>query len=161
MAAVKRRKPVVFGMVLLAALISTAAIVQSLEYYLAWNYENSGCRADEMIERGKDRMAESLVKQKAQELQTELDKLNGVWSVSVRAEGRALIYTYRYKEPIQTDEGFYYRASSVMQKQLVGDYCSRKWWAQRDFKVTETHIVYSSKGERLISFSISPADCPQ
>jgi hypothetical protein len=81
MAAVDRRKPVVFGMVLLAALISTGAIVQSLDYYLAWNYENSGCRADEITERGKDRVAESLVKQKAQELQTELDKTNGVWSV--------------------------------------------------------------------------------
>jgi hypothetical protein len=158
MAAVDRRKPVVFGMVLLAALISTGAILQSLEYYLAWNYENSGCRADEMIERAKGRMAESLVKQKAQELQTELDKTNGVWSVSVRAEGRALIYTYRFKEPI--DEGFY-RRNSVMQKQLLDWYCSRKYWAERDFKVTESHTLYSSKGERLISFSIGPADCSQ
>ena len=151
-----------FGVALMAALISTGAIVRSLQSYLAWSFENSGCKADEMAERAKDRMAESLVKQKAQELQTELDKTNGVWSVSVRAEGRALIYTYRFKEPIQaeTDEGLYYRVNSLMQKQLVGDYCSRKWWAERDFKVTESHTVYSSKGERLTSFSIGPANCP-
>ena len=113
-----------------------------------------------MTERGKDRMAESLVKQKAHELQTELDKLNGAWSVSVRAEGRGLIYNYRFKKPVPTDEGFY-RANSVMQKQLLGDYCSQKWWAERDFRVTETHTVYSSNGERLTGFSIGPADCPQ
>jgi hypothetical protein len=59
-------------------------------------------------------------------LQTELDKLNGVWSVSVRAEGRALIYTYRFKEPTQTDEGFYYRVSSVMQKQLEVRCCQAR-----------------------------------
>jgi hypothetical protein len=104
-------------------------------------------------------MAESLVKEKAQELQAELIKLNGVWSVSVRAEGRTLIHTYRFKKPMATDEDFY-RANSVMQKQLLGVYCSGKYWKERDLKVTETHTLYSSEGERLTSFSIGPADCP-
>ena len=165
MAAVERRKPVVFGMVLLAALMSTGAIVQSLGSYLAWSFEQSRCKADEMAERAKDRMTKLLAKQRAQELQAELDKSNldkaSVWGVSVQAEGRGLNYTYRFKKPMPTDEGFVYRANGLMQKQLLSDYCSRKWWTERDFKVTETHTVYSSEGERLISFSISPANCPQ
>jgi hypothetical protein len=59
MAAVDRRKPVVLGVVLLAGLIATGAIAQSVTYFLAWNYEHSGCRGDEMAERGKDRMAKA------------------------------------------------------------------------------------------------------
>ena len=91
----------VFVMVLLAALISTGAIVQSLAYYLEWSFENSDCRGEVLLERSRDSVAASLAKQRARELQTELDKTKGAWIVSVRAEGRALIYTYRYKEPVQ------------------------------------------------------------
>ena len=86
-------------------------------------------------------MAASAVKQGAQALQAELDKDNGGnWSVSVRADGRALIYTYRLK-PVATDDGFY-RAQGAIQKQLLELYCSGKYWNERDLEVTEySHIL--------------------
>ena len=77
----------------------------------------------------------------------------------MRADGRALIYTYRLK-PVATDDGFY-RAQGAIQKQLLELYCSRKYWNERDLEVTEIQTFYSSPGEWLTSFSIGPKDCPQ
>jgi len=92
-----------------------------------------------------DRKAESLVKEWAQELQTELEKKDDqVWNVSVQSEGRALIYTYRFKKPL-TDEAFH-RANDIMQKQLLGDYCSQKYWNGRDLSVKETHTSLQFRG---------------
>jgi hypothetical protein len=161
MAAVDRRKPIVFGVVLLAAMIAAGATIRSLGYYMNWNAANSGCFENQLlVERGKDLIAASLVKEHAQALQAELDKTVAGWNVLVRAEGRSLFYTYRFKKPVAVDERFY-SANSTMQKILLGDYCSQKYWKERDLRVTETHTLYSSEGQRLMSFSISPGDCPE
>ena len=113
-----------------------------------------------LVERSLDLMAEDVVKTHAQNLQAALNKTDGVWRVSVRADRRALNYSYRFKKPTPTHEDFF-RASSLMQKQLLADYCSQKWWKGKELKVMETNTIYSSKGERLISFTIGPADCGQ
>jgi hypothetical protein len=161
MAAADRRKPVVLGAVFLAGLVAAGATVKSLASYIDWVRENSDCKGELMVEQAKDRMAVSLVRQRAQALEAELEKTNGLWKVSVRAEGRSLVYSYRFKNRVATDTPRFYQANSIMQKQLLGDYCSRKYWDERGLNVTETHTVYSSEGERLMSFSITPANCPQ
>ena len=101
MAAVDRRKSVVFGMVLLAALVATGANVLSLKAYFKWNYENSDCGEKRLGEIAMDRLGESALKEfaRAMEASTEV-KDNDVWDISVRAEGRTLSYTYRFKKPI-------------------------------------------------------------
>lgn len=159
MAAVDRRKPFIFVAVLFAALITTVVVEHATGHYLGRSYVNSDCKGELLVERGRDRMADGLVKTHARNLQAALDKTEGAWRISVNAAGRALIHTYRFNNPVSNDE--FYRKSGIMQKQLIADYCSQKYWKGREFKVTETHTVYSSEGERLISFSISPADCPQ
>jgi hypothetical protein len=107
-----------------------------------------------------DRKAELSAKLYAQTLQAELDKTGGsVWNVSVQAESRALNYSYRFKKPVLTNEAFHH-ANDTMQKQLLGAYCSQKYWNGKDLGVKETHTLYSSEGKRLASFSIEPVDCP-
>ena len=109
MAAVDRRKPVVYGMVVLAGLIVAGAISELIGQYMIRNYKNpSGCRGELLVERAKDRMAEGLAKHIAQHLQAALDKENGVWRVSVQAEGRSLIHSqgYRRKKPIPIERGW-------------------------------------------------------
>ena len=121
MAAVDRRKPLVYGMVLLAGLIVAGAISQSLAYYVIRNHESpAGCKGEVLVERSLGLMAEDVVKIHAQNLQAVLNKTDGVWRVSVRADRRALNYSYRFKKPIPTDEDFF-RGSSLMQKQLLAD----------------------------------------
>jgi hypothetical protein len=96
MAAVDRRKSVVFGMVLLAALVATCANIISLRAYLR-KAENSRCL--EQTATGQltvDRVAESGLKELARRIQASPEvKDNVVWDISVRAQGHTLSYTYR------------------------------------------------------------------
>ena len=161
MAAVNRRKSVVFGIVLLAALVATAANVVSLKAYFNWNYENSDCGEKRLGEIAMDRLGELALKEfaRAMEASTEV-KDNVVWDISVRAEGRTLSYTYRFKKPINL--GAFPSFVSERQKDLIKEHCSEDDdFVLRSVKATETHTFYSSGGERLTSFSISPADCPR
>ena len=157
-AAVDRRKSVVFGMVLLAALVATVANFFSLRTYFEWNFENSGCEKN-LAGLGLDRMAESALKYFARELETKKGD-NNTWDVSVRAEGRTLIYAFRLKRPI-VDMGAFNSFVSQRQKEVLQGHCSDAGGFLRNAKATETHTYYSSEGERLISFSVGPADCPQ
>ena len=77
--------------------------------------------------------------------------------MSIRADGRTLIYTYHSKKPI-TDLGAFYRGINLQQKEVLEAYCSSED-GLRNLRVTQ--IYYSLEGERLTSFLISPADCPQ
>jgi hypothetical protein len=161
MAAVNRRKPIVLGVVLLAALVATGVNFLSLKTYLDWNVGNSSCT--EQTASGKlslSRMAESALKEMAQGINAEAEA-NDIFDVSVGAEGRTLSYTYRFKRP-WPNPGAFYRWESEYQKTVLDSHCSDdEDFVLRLVKATETHTFYSSVGERLTSFSISPGDCPK
>ena len=109
-----------------------------------------------LAELGLDRMAESALKEFARD--SDVD--NEIWTVSVRAEGRALIYSFRLKRPI-VDVGAFNRFVSQRQNERLQGHCSDNGWFLRSVKATETHTYYSLEGERLTSFSVGPADCPK
>ena len=78
----------------------------------------------------------------------------------VRAEGRTLSFTYRFKTPI--DVGAFHSFVSEHQKDVLKAHCSDDDdFVLRSVKATETRTFYNLEGERLTSFSISPADCPR
>jgi hypothetical protein len=159
MAAVDRRKPAVFSIVLLAALVATGANYLLLKGYLNWNLENSRCE-EKVAALSADRMAESALKGFALDMQSwlETSNANRPWNVSARAEGRALIYTYRLKEPI-VDFGLFESGINSNHKAAL-EQCSGKFGLLlRTYNATATHTFYSSEGEWLTSFTISPADC--
>jgi hypothetical protein len=156
---VKRRKGAVFGMVCLAALVATGANVLSAAAYLRWKSENSSCADPErLVKLGLNRRAESILKAFARDAENHLNN-NEIWDISVRAEGRALVFGYRFKKPVKTD--VFNRALGGLQKNLRDTYCASGSWLLRALKATETVIYYSPEGERLSSFSIAPADCQQ
>jgi hypothetical protein len=160
MAAVDRRKSVVFGAVLLAALLATGANVAALKAYFKWNAENSGCV--EQVASGQlglDRVAESALKKFAADLNDDNEDEDS-WDVSYRAEGRVLFHIYRSKRPI-VDIAAFHGAVARIQKDALARYCSDSSWFLRSMKATETQTFYGVEGERLTGFSISPADCPQ
>ena len=159
-AAVARRKSAVFGMVLLAALIATGANIASLKAYLEWNPDNSFCQ-DRLLKGqiGFDRVAESALKKFAADLNDDKEDYDS-WDVTYRAEGRVLIHTYRSKKPLVGIEAFH-RTMAQLQKDALERYCSNEQRFLRDAKATQTYTYYSVEGERLTSFSIGPADCPQ
>jgi hypothetical protein len=163
MTAVDRRKWVVFGMVLLAALVATGANIVSLKAYFEWNLEKSGC--GEQVASGQlglDLTAESALKEFARGVDADMSKPSHTfWNLSVRAEGRTLIFNYRANWPI-LDMRVFHSWVSERQKQALERYCSEDGGKfLRSVKAVETHRYFSSLGERLTSFSIGPADCPQ
>lgn len=161
MAAVERRKVVVFSLVLLAALVATGVNALSASVYLNWKIDNSSCR-EKLPKLGADRVAESALKNFAGEMQAYLETRNlndDVWNISVRAEGRSLIYTYRLKGPI-ADAGLFQSGMKANQKAAFEAHCFKNPFF-RIMNVTQTHTFYSAEGKWLWSFSISPADCPQ
>jgi hypothetical protein len=159
MAAVEHRKGAVFGLVCLAALVATAANALSAWAYISWKTENSICT--EQLAKGQlglGRRAESILKAFARNAENG-QKNNEVWDVSVRAEGRALIFSNRFKRPVDTD--VFNRSFSGVQKTMRDIYCADGSWLLRSLKATETFTYYSPEGERLTGFSIAPADCQQ
>lgn len=95
-AAVERRKPLVFGMVLLAALITTGTNYLSLIAYGRWKIEHSSCAEEtQLATLGLNRAAESALKEMARGVQAGV-KDNEVYDVSVGAEGHTLSYTDRF-----------------------------------------------------------------
>ena len=157
MAAVNRRKGVIFSLVLLAALVATGATALSLSVYLNRKIANSSCQKT-VVESTIYRMGESSLKRYAQDLEAFPGiKDHPVFDISVRAEGRTLSFTYRLKVPIEVSE--FYRLANQQQKILYEGRCSKSLMTV--LKATETHTFYSAEGERLISFSIDGSDCPQ
>jgi hypothetical protein len=156
MAASRQDKAGVFGLVLVAAVFATGANYLALKAYFDWNYEHSTCtRKLEAGELGSDRMAESLLKDFARNLSIK----NEVWDVSVRAEGRVLIANNRFKGLMDLEA--INRSVSGHRKSMRDAYCADGSVFLRKLKATETFIYYSSDGQRLTSFSITPADCVQ
>lgn len=159
MAAVDRRKAVVFSLVLLAALLATGANYLSLKTYFHWKEERTSCQ-EKLVGLGFDRVGESALKDFARGVQASPEvKDNVLWDISVQAEGRTLSYTYRFKRPVM---GAFDSFVRQRQMDLLKTHCSE----DDDFvlklvKATETHTYYGPDGERLTGFSISPADCPR
>jgi hypothetical protein len=122
MAAVDRRKPAVFGVVLLAALVATGATYFSLFAYLDRNLKTSGC-ADNLDKLGLERMAESALKNFAAGINDDED--DSTWDVSYRAEGRVLFCTWRSKQPLTNMEGFH-RAVRKIQTNALEMYCANE-----------------------------------
>jgi hypothetical protein len=163
MAAVDRRKKLVFGLVLLAALLATIANVAALMAYFRWMEEGSSCQKT-VVEAGLNRVAESALKKTAQDLQAHLQAQpktkEDVWDISIGAEGRTLSWIHRAKGPIVDMDGFH-RFVSEMQKDLFKGRCSEDDSFFISIRAIETHTFYSDQGERLTSFSIDRADCPK
>jgi hypothetical protein len=160
MAAVDRQKArAVFGMVCLAALVATAANVLSLRAYLAWKSKTSSCM--EQVAKGElgtDPIAESMMlKDFARNALTNYLKTNEWWDASVRAEGRALLFSYHLKKSMDTNAFNHW--VRLDQRFMRDAYCADGSRLLRRLKATKTHTFYSSEGERLLSFSITPADC--
>jgi hypothetical protein len=160
MAAVDHRNasPVV-GMVCLAAVAATAANVLSVMTYADWKTSTSSCT--EQLAKGQlglDRRAESVLKTFARDAENG-QKNNEVWDVSVRAEGHALLFSNRFRGPVDMDR--FSRSFSGIQKNMRDAYCADGSWLLRSLKATETFTYYNPEGQRLTGFSIAPADCSQ
>ena len=157
---VARRKRAVFCLVLLAAF--GAAIVDWLGIgaTLRWAARNTNCEETSEAA-GIFRTGESSLKELAREIQADLSadaKDDDPWTVYVRAEGRTLIYTYRFKEPI-LDMAAFYRRAAKQEKELFENCCSDSNEFFVDVRASETYTYYSVEGERLTSFSIDRSDC--
>ena len=152
-----RRKPAVFGLVFLAALLATGANYFALKGYFQWHEKNSDCQKM-LAERGIDRTAELLLKQMAVELNSGVPTTAG-WDLSHRAEGRILFWIFRAKKPI-ADVDKFHRGVNQTQKDVHQGYCfDDDYQVFRIIKSTQTYIYYNVEGDRLTSFSIGPADC--
>jgi hypothetical protein len=159
-AVVKHRKRLVFGMVLLGALIATVVNIAALKAYLDWNAENSSC--EEQVAKGQfgfGRILDAALPKMAVDLNSSAKPNDVFMERRCQAEGRSLLCTYRFKRVIPPEifNGFMKR----QQKYYLDGYCSGEGQWLRDIKATTSHTYYSSEGERLTSFSIGPADCPQ
>ena len=159
MAAVIHRKWLVFALVLFAAVAATGANFLSLAYYIDWSSTRSSCEDEKNLAKlGLARMAESALVEFAAKLNQR--KGTDLWDDSVRAEGRTLVFTYRFKRPIEM--GLLHRVVSRWQKHNLEGHCAeRTGWYLRGLNATQTHTFYGPEGEWLTSFSIGPADCPK
>jgi len=85
-----------------AAMLATGVNILALKAYFNWNFETSDCK-ENLLQRGSERIAESTLKAFAAGLKTPngdviadvLGKANDDVDLSVRSEGRVLIWTYR------------------------------------------------------------------
>ena len=123
MAAVDRRKAVVGTMVLLAAFVATVANYQS---FLALGHravKNSGCQ-ENIAAAGIHRAGESALEDFARKIQAspEVAEAREIYDISIRAEGRTLRYTYRFKRPV--DLVAFHRIVSETQKQRFEGRCA-------------------------------------
>jgi hypothetical protein len=145
-------------MVLLASLLATGTNFLLLKTYFSWNYERSGCEQN-LQTYGFQGVAESALQKLARDLSAEI-KSDELWQISIRAEGRVLLQTYRFNGPI-ADADEFHRWVSQYQKVLLEGYCADNDGGRFMREFTQSHTYYNYKGERLTSFSLSRADCPR
>ena len=152
MAAVDHRKSIVFGIVLLAALVATGANILSLRAYFSWKLENSDC-GKKLGQIAMDRLGASALKEMARGVQASV-KDNEVYDVSVGAEGAHNQLRLSVQAAVAQSWSIFSMAGWIP--------CSDdEDFVLRIVKATETHTFYNSKGEWMTSFTISPADCPK
>jgi hypothetical protein len=153
MVAVNHRRLLVFGLVVLAALVATGANVFLLKTYINWEYENSDCET-KLTKIAVDRTAESQLKKVAGERTLDDD----LWHVSAHAEGHSLIFEHHFKKPV--DPTGFSRLLAVLQQTSINVECNDQSGSLKRLSATQTFIFYSVDGQRLTSFSTTPADCP-
>jgi hypothetical protein len=159
MTVVERRKSVVFGVVLFAALVATSANILSLRIYFSWNFVHSDC-GEKLGEIAMDRLGASALREMARGVQASV-KDNELYDVSVGAEGHTISYNYRFKRT-WPNPGAFSQWLAAYQNTVLNGHCSDdEDFVLRIVKATETHTFYNSKGEWMTSFTISPADCPK
>jgi len=142
-------------MVLLAALLATGSTYLSAGVYLARKVQATACQ-ENLADRAIDRAGESALKEFARAVQaSSLVKDNPTWDISIRAEGRTVSYTYRFKGPVDPE---FKNSMGEFRKPFIKGYCANA--IQKAAKGTETHTFYNPQGEWLTSFSIGPDDCP-
>jgi hypothetical protein len=166
MTAVGRSKAFVFASVVLAYFLATVGSVFALALYFDWNVRTSNCEKN-LVGASYDRVAESSLENFAARLRRDLSRDasigNDAYDLSIRAEGRILAFTYRFKKPITNMQNME-KLVDGEQKDDLEFYCAGEKGDGsylRSLKATLTRTYYSSEGTRLTSFSISPADCPQ
>jgi hypothetical protein len=156
MAAVDRRKGVVFVLVLLAAVAATSATALAASVYLNRKIKDSNCQG-QLVDAAIYRIGESALKRFARDLEGAPGfKDNPIFDISIIAEGRMLNLTYRLKVPAELGE--FYRLNNQQQKLLLEQRCSNSLLAA--IKATEIHTFFNREGERLTSFAIDRSDCP-
>jgi hypothetical protein len=157
MVAIDRGRWVVFTVVLFAALFAIGAHLVTLGASREWAEKNSGCEVN-LDQRRFETVAEPFL----QKFAADVDKAakdDDLWDVSVRAEGRTLLYEFRFKKPINMEAFPVFLSRD--QKRALQMHCSDAGQLLRRARATETHTYYDFKGERITSFSIGPTDCPQ
>jgi hypothetical protein len=148
MAAVDRHKSIVFRGVLVAALIATSANYGMLSAYFRWNTEISGCR-EKLPTLRADRTGESALKDFAENMHAWMATTNvqRPWNVSARAKGRAILYTFRLKDPI-VDIGLFQSGVSSTRQAAMKQMCSNEdkfGILMRALNAILTHTFYNSE----------------
>jgi hypothetical protein len=119
MAAVECRKSAVFGLVVLAALVSTAAVYLTSGAYFNWTVRTSDCwKQDKMMALGWGRYGESALQEFVQDLSKDAE----IQDASVRAEGRTVYLDRRFKTPILDKEAFH-RSVDAQESNAIDMYC--------------------------------------
>jgi hypothetical protein len=95
---------------------------------------------------GLDRRAESILQNFARTSLSDNIKNNEAWEESARAEGRAIVFVYRLKKPMDTDA--FNRWVGLDQKLMRDAYCAETSWLLRSLKATETHTHILQFGGR-------------
>jgi hypothetical protein len=144
MVAVDRRKPMVFGVVVLAAILATVANYFTVKAYFHWKGAHTSCKDDKIQALGDDRFAESALKEIARTAQKEIARITAQKEIA------------REETPIVDMVDFYHWVAQRQQSDLK-DHCSAPYDDLKAFKAMETHTFYSVEGERLTSYSIRPA----
>jgi len=109
-AAVDRRKSVVFGLVFLAALVTTFVEYRSLKAYSDWTSQTTACKKEEKLAAlGFGLYGDSALKEFARGMNQDdpTTMHNWLFDLSVGAEGRTLTYSYHFKRPWPSSAAFY------------------------------------------------------
>jgi hypothetical protein len=86
----------------LAGLLATVINVLASAAFLDWKSKTSGCQ-EQQVDAALYRTGESILKNYAQGLETDLNgekAFHDFWDLSVHAEGRNLISTYRFNKSV-------------------------------------------------------------
>ena len=152
----EHRKPTVFGLVLLAALLAAGMNYVALNKYIEWKSETTRC-GENLAERALNSVGHSALAVVAKKAQEELAP-NQLWDRSVTVDGRTILSSFHLKQPI-SDMAAFQRYVSQRQKGLIEIYCASGSFF-RTVKATEIDTFYSSTGEWLTSNSVGRTDCP-
>jgi hypothetical protein len=84
---------------------------------------------------------------------------NDWWHLSAHTEGRDLILEYHFKRP--ADPKTFSNTLAIFRKQMVQLECDDQSANLKRLNATQSYVFYAMDGQRLTSFSMTPADCPR